>query len=383
MKNFTMLRLVAASTVATAIAACGGGDGGDSSGQGSTPALLSTIYTSLGRPLGTCALSAQCSGNSLAPFTVQPDAQTTVLPPNGATLSGFVRLQVTGIALENVELLPAVGYSPRVGVFLISEDKTTAWLDLDTTLMANGPMTLRVSAFNVPAGQPGAAEKIVMSPRTWNIDNSMRPSSATVINSASAPANGAMLSGTVHMEVHGTGISNVELLPAQGYSPRLGQFNVSDDRTFAWLDFDTRSVPDGTQDLRIAAFNVPQGQPGAYETTAMVARRWNFANGASANFSAGISSAPVQGETVRGTVVLEVHGVGMKNIELLPATGYAPLYGRFRVTNDGHFGYLELNTRVLPNGPLTLRVSAFDTPPHQEGAHEIIAMPARMWRVAN
>lgn len=359
------------------LAACGGGDGEIVTGS-TKSTLLPTIITSDGRLLNTCSFNVACSGNPYAPFVVRQDP----LPPDGATLSGFVRLQVRGIDLANVELLPASGYLPRHGVFRISRDKTTAWLDLDTTRLPNGPLNVRVSAFNVPAGQPGAVEMIAMPARTWNISNPSIPQgfSATL---AAAPAPGATVSGTTRIELRGAGIANAELLPATGYAPRYGQFNISADKTHAWLDLDTRAIPDGAQQLRVSAFNVTEGQPGAAEIVAMPARQWNFSNGASSAFTARVTTAPMHGASVTGQITVEVHGTGMKNIELLPANGYTPIIANFVEAYDGTFAYLDLDTRTLPNGPIQVRVSAFNVPPGQSGAKEIVTLPAREWVVRN
>jgi hypothetical protein len=371
-----------AASLLASLAGCGGGSADSASastGSSSTATLLPTGYTSEGRIYNTCVLSPGCSGNPYAPFS----ASVSMAPADGATLSGMVRIEVHGYAMQNVELLPATGYTPRLGVFNITGDKTIAWLDLDTTKLPNGPLSVRVSAFNVPAGQPGAVEIVAMPARTWNISNATPPAATFSATVTSAPPNGATVSGITHLELHGSGIANAELLPANGYSPRLGMFNVSADRTMAWLDFDTRSLPDGVTAVRISAFNVAEGQPGATEIIAMPARNWNFANGnASANpFTATVTIAPVNGETVNGRVRLEVRGSGLKNVELLPASGYTPQLGTFYVDFGGTFAWMELDTSTLPNGILNARISAFDVAAGQPNAREIIAMPARQWNI--
>jgi hypothetical protein len=370
---------LAAVGMALLVAGCGGGDGTGIDGAPSTTRLQPTVITVDGRLLNSCSFSTGCTGNPYAPFTVYNDPQ----PPAGTTLSGFVRLQVRGIELGNVELLPATGYLPRYGVFRLSRDKTTAWLDLDTRSLPNGPLNVRISAFNVAAGQPNAVELVAMPARIWNINNppqSTQPFSATL---SAAPANGATVSGITRLELRGNGIANAELLPASGYLPRYGQFNISADKTTAWLDFDTRAVPDGLQNVRISAFNVTEGQAGAQEIVVMPARQWNFRNGTDAAFTAWTSTAPANGARVSGRITIEVHGTGLKNVELLPASGYLPLYGRFVTSADGSFAFLDLDTASLPNGLLNVRVSAFNVAPGQAGAKEIIALPARQWNVQN
>lgn len=387
MKRVNVCKLALAFTSVCIIAACGGGSetsiavsaGGPS---GSTDRLAPTVWTSDNRPTNSCSYDPVCSGNPYAPFAVYTTPTFVGYPADGATLSGFVRLQVRGLALANVELLPASGYTPQIGVFQLANDQTHAWLDLDTTKLPNGPVAVRASAFNVPAGQPGAVELVAMSPRTWNINNPV-PSAPLTVTSASAPADGAVLGGTTRLEVRGTGIANAELLPGSGYSPRLGQFNVSADRTYAWLDLDTRTVPDGVREVRVSVFDVTQGQPGAREAVAIPARRWDFRNGTTTAFNGAVTVAPLHGEVVSGTVILEVRGAGLRNIELLPASGYTPIHGRFTSDLPNTFGHLEFDTRGLPNGPVDVRISAFSTPPGQAGAQEIVVMPPRQWIVQN
>lgn len=377
LKTLAMASLVLFSVF---LAACGGG-GGDPgnriSGTDPNARLHPTVITSEGRLLNTCSYIPACSGNPYAPFS----SWLRAAPGDGATLSGVVRLEVFGIDMANVELLPANGYLPRLGVFNITGDKTVAWLDLDTTRLPNGPLSVRISAFDVPAGQPGAREIVTMPARTWNISNASAPPPTFAAAVVSAPADGSAVSGITRLEIRGSGIANAELLPATGYAPRLGVFNVSADRTVAWLDFDTSTLPDGVRDVRISAYNVQQGQPGAVEIVAMPARRWDFRNGTSSAFTATVTMAPVHGETISGRVRLEVRGNGMKNVELLPASAYLPRLGTFSVDYPGTFAWMELDTAELPNGMLDVRISAFDVAAGQPNAREIIVMPPRQWNV--
>ena len=386
-KMLISVKTFAAAGLILSLVACGGGGGSpgigsaeiaDSGGAASQAKLRPTVITSEGRALfSTCALSPACSGNPLAPFF----ALAPVAPPDGATVSGIVRIEVRGNEMENIELLPGSGYLPRLGVFRMTGDKALAWMDLDTTKLPNGPLSVRASAFDVPAGQSGATEFVAMSARTWNVSNASPPSSTLTASVTSAPVNGAVVSGITRLEIRGSGIANAELLPATGYTPRLGVFNVSADRTIAWLDFDSRSLPDGIRDVRISAYNVTEGQAGAAEIVAMPARRWDIRNGSAsaAPFTGTVTMAPVHGELVNGRFRLEVHGTGMKNVELLPPSGYLPRLGVFSVDFNGTYAYLELDTATLPEGVFDARISAFDVPAGQSGAREIVVMPARQW----
>lgn len=373
------LTVVPALSLVMLLGACGGGESADIE---TTTQLRPTVYTPEGRILNSCSLDPRCSGVPTAPFF----ANVSMAPANGATLSGVVRLEVRGNEMANVELLPANSYTPKLGVFNITGDTTRAWLDLDTTTLPNGPLNVRISAFNVPAGQPGAAEVIAMSTRTWVINNpGLPPPAVFTATVTSAPPNGAVVSGITRLEVRGSGIANAELLPASGYRPRLGVFNVSADRTLAWLDFDSRSLPDGVREVRISAFNVTEGQPNVREIIAMPARRWEFRNTPAPQpatpFTALVTMAPPHGAIVSGTTRLEVRGSGIQNVELLPANGYAPKLGVFNVSFDGTFAWLEFDTTTLPNGILNVRISAFNVAAGQSNAREIIAMPARQWEL--
>ncbi len=93
-----------------------------------------------------------------------------------------------------------------------------------------------------------------------------------------APADAATLTGTVRLEVRGSGLANVELLPATGYTPRVGVFSIFSDGTIAQFDFNTLALPSGLTQLRVSAFNAPPGDPSAREIVAMPARTWVIIN---------------------------------------------------------------------------------------------------------
>jgi hypothetical protein len=388
LENNKMLRYLRTASLLGLIillAACGGGsaDTASSVSQGSNQTstkLSPTEYTSEGRTINSCELDPACSGNPYAPFF----ADLRVAPPNGATVSGIVRLEISGNELGNVELLPASGYTPRQGVFNITGDKVIAWMDVDTTKLPNGPFTVRISAFDVGAGQPNAREIVVMPARTWNISNATVPSNTLTATVTSAPADGAVVSGITHLEIHGSGIVNAELVSASGYIPQFGVFNVSADRTMAWLDLDTRTLADGVRDVRILAYNVTQGQPGAQQVVAMPARRWQFSNGAAtAQFNGSVTMAPPNGDIISGRVRFEVRGSGIANAELLPANGYTPIIGTFIRSADNTFAWLEIDTTQLPNGVLEARISDYNVGAGQPNAKEVISMPVRQWTVQN
>lgn len=105
---------------------------------------------------------------------------------------------------------------------------------------------------------------------------------------------------------------------------------------------------------------------------------------APASFTATVTQAPADGARyLSGTVRLEVRGSGMRNVELLPENRYVPRLGTFTVAGNGTSAYLDLDTRVIPNGGIKLRISAFDKPAGASDAREVIAMAARTWLIAN
>ncbi|HYC42787.1 MAG TPA: DUF4214 domain-containing protein [Noviherbaspirillum sp.] len=99
------------------------------------------------------------------------------------------------------------------------------------------------------------------------------------------------------------------------------------------------------------------------------------------DFSAAIAVAPADGAAISGVVRLEVRGTGLVNVELLPSSGYEPLYARFSVS-EGRLATLDLDSRRLPDGPIAVRVAAFNVAAGGSG-REITAMPTRTWHVSN
>ncbi len=204
-----------------------------------------------------------------------------------------------------------------------------------------------------------------------------------------APADGATIRGTIRLLVEGSGIENVELLPASSYAPLIARGVVTGDKIGAYIDFDTSVMTDGDVTLRIAVFNAPPGE-GGREIIAMPARTWTIANASSQPgededepLTAALTSAPEDGARLSGIVRLEVSGSGMRNVELLTESGYSPRLGRFDVSGDGRSASLDFDTSMIPNGGARLRISAFDAPAGTSGASEVIAMPPRLWLIRN
>lgn len=169
------------------LAACGGSGGNSSSsttpvvGGANTPTTPTGNNDSTATP--TSSNPTQSPDQPKPGPTSSPSgftAAVTAAPSDGATLLGVVRLEVRGSSIENAELLPSSGYSPRLGVFTVSADKTLAWLDFDTSTLPNGTLLVRISAFDQPAGNVNAREIIVMPPRTWHLSNQPPPAPTAI-----------------------------------------------------------------------------------------------------------------------------------------------------------------------------------------------------------
>ncbi|HYC42782.1 MAG TPA: DUF4214 domain-containing protein [Noviherbaspirillum sp.] len=203
-------------------------------------------------------------------------ATVIAAPPDGTVIRGSERIELRGSGIRNAELLPAAGDLPIYARFNIASDFRSAWLDLDPRTFPNGPISFRVVAWSVSPG--GTGQSVVAMPaRTWTIQNAAPPPPFTAVVTQ-APPHDANLTGVYTLEVRGTGLGNVELLPEIGYGPILGRFSVSRDKTSARLEFDTRIVPNYLLRARIVAFDVAPGNIGAREIVAMPARSWWLRN---------------------------------------------------------------------------------------------------------
>lgn len=209
------------------------------------------------------------------------------------------------------------------------------------------------------------------------------PFAASVVN---APADGATISGTVRILIEGQGIENVELLPANGYAPLYARGVVTGDRIGAYIDFNTRGVPDGEIAVRVAAFSEPPGQ-GGREITAMAERTWRIENSAPPEFSAQLLSAPPTnrwlGEPPGGgwfaeTVRFEVEGSNLGNVELVSAKDDSVIFGRFTISPDKTRATLDWNYRQYEGwsyGAYEVRILAWDAPPGEAGDQiEVMSM---------
>jgi hypothetical protein len=92
-----------------------------------------------------------------------------------------------------------------------------------------------------------------------------------------APEDGTVISDSVRLEIEGQGIENAELLPAGGGRP-YALFNVSEDKSRAWVEFDTRTVANGEVSVVIEAYDQPPRTAGGNAIRVMQPRSWTIQN---------------------------------------------------------------------------------------------------------
>ncbi|MDB5797827.1 MAG: hypothetical protein JWP36_1729 [Paucimonas sp.] len=175
--------------ISSVMAACGGGGDGSSAGSasGTTATGSSTGAGTTGTGIAT-ATGSTSSGtadpgttgtggtpSSTPPSTPAPVINSVTAPAEGTRLAGTTVLTIQGENIRNAELLPATGFAPQLGRFAAAADGRSATLSFDSTAVPNGPLTLRISAWNQPAGTAGASETVAMPARTWTFANDPPP----------------------------------------------------------------------------------------------------------------------------------------------------------------------------------------------------------------
>lgn len=441
--------------LALALAACGGGE----LDSASPARLLPTVYLDDGRIVNSCSLDPRCAGQALVVHGSyrQASIQRT---PNGAVITtpsgtltapstvtrlhfsdGVVALDLDGNAGQAYRLyqaafnrkpdLEGLGYWIRMmdtgavrtlndvahhfyhsdefrrtyGIAPSYPDLITSyyrnalqrepdaggfayWLDILNRRILTPAQVL--AAFSESPENKGRvlsdiANGLAYLPYANELPPVVEDPFRIDVTQGSYPQTGSTIAGIIRLEVRGQGMQNVELLPPNGYTPRLGVFNLSEDRTRAWLDFDTRTQPDGPIDVRISAFNRPASRPDAQELVVMPARRWNIRNAPvqpqpPVPLSATVTVSPPMVALLKGTVRLEVRGSGMENVELVPVTG-SERYGSFLISPDKTHATFDLNADAMASGVYVLKISAYDRPAGTPGAREVVAMDYRIWEV--
>jgi hypothetical protein len=158
------------------LAACGGGGGSDGSAAAGGGTVVGTgVGTGLGTGAGTGTATGAGAGTGTSAGTSLARVDSVSAPQDGAAVNGTVQLAISGANLGNAELLPATTAQPLLGRFSVAPDGNSATLALDTSTVPNGPLTLRIAAYNAAPGDSTAQETPAMSARTWTFANSPSP----------------------------------------------------------------------------------------------------------------------------------------------------------------------------------------------------------------
>lgn len=195
------------------------------------------------------------------------------------------------------------------------------------------------------------------------------------------------MSGTRRLEVRGSKLANVELLPVMGYTA------ISPDKTEAKIYATMSALPKGVNEFRVSAYNTPPRQPGAQEIIVMPPRTFDVRAPSSDSgdvFSAQLMTAPpvdqFLGETAGGTsrsetVRFEVSGTSLGNVELVSAKDASVIYGRFVISQHKTRATLDWNYIIdgRTYDMYQLRVLVWDVPPGGSGK-QIEVMAPRTYR---
>jgi len=461
-------------------------------------------------------------------------ASLTTAPTDGATISGTVNFQIDGQGIKNAELLPATGYTPSYGTFTLSNNGAHGDFNWNTTNVANGPISVRISAFDQAAGVSPANEIVAMASRTYNVNNSPSspppppPPPGTLVwpygrnssgfdnmtfydefDSGTTPDTSRWTNhyyyeasnSTVNYDVnggylriwpkvdgsnnffnrvfttenfftqqygyfevraqldHGDGLhpvigiignnnKDVGYMHAYGNAPSggwtsgtavidyacavfdiptqtfnfdtrpgtaaLGGANLANSFHYyacEWTPNNIRFFYDGTQveecvisvtgqfypyvglamqtnETTANTTGTPQGTANAmlvdYVHVWTLHNNANSVPGTSAPAPFGITqvTAPPDGASISGVVAFRVEGNLLANVELLPATGYTPIYGQFSLSSGNTVAELNWSSTAVANGAIQVRISAFD---HSAGqaASELVAMQPRTYYLNN
>jgi len=101
------------------------------------------------------------------------------------------------------------------------------------------------------------------------------------------------------------------------------------------------------------------------------------------DFCATLVESPAR-DILSSVVTFRIEGKGIRNAELVPQFNYAPIFATFTPSGDGTSATLEWDTRTMQDQRISpLRILVFDKPAGDATAHQITAMPARVFYVRN
>jgi hypothetical protein len=187
-------------------------------------------------------------------------------------------------------------------------------------------------------------------------------SGATTTFTVASPANGATVSGTVHI----TGQAGSQWVNIVAYNPNNNYAKVTADVTPSngaySLTLDTTTLPNGAATIDVKAFSVPAGQGGG--TSATITRTLTIANLAPTTFTV---DSPADGATVSGTVQFTGKaGSQWVNVAVYDASNNYAKIGADTTPSNGQYS-ISVATASLPNGARTIYVMAFSVAAGQSG----------------
>ncbi|WP_353300535.1 Ig-like domain-containing protein [Thermus thermophilus] len=251
-------------------------------------------------------------------------------PADGAVVSGTVTLEVEATDNVGVAKVEFFAGSTKLGE-ATSAPFTFNW---NTTAYPDGPVTLKARAVDAA----GNAAEATLTVTVANQDKTP----PTVV--WKAPADGAVVSGTVTLEVEATdnvGVAKVEFFAG---STKLGEA-TSAPFTFNW---NTTAYPDGPVTLKARAVDAA-GNAAEATLTVTVANQDKTPPTV-------VWKAPADGAVVSGTVTLEVEAtdnVGVAKVEFFAGST------KLGEATSAPFTF-NWNTTAYPDGPVTLKARAVD-----------------------
>jgi hypothetical protein len=269
---------------------------------------------------------------------------------------------------QNVKLIRNDIYAPFGGIKVYGDVRSSV-LDsnritggTDYSISSSGVSLIRYVSGSVGYVDPGTSP----SP-------SPTPTSTQSYNlSITSPAANATVSGTITIKGVASGFLNVEVsdnagnLLAQVSPDAAGNFSAS---------VDTTKLANGTQTLRIDAWDAAAGQP--YSQTAEKLLSLNIQNGVAPSPSPSPSptpassyiitiSSPASGATVSGIIQVKGSAPGMLNVEIFDAA--SNLLAQVTPDSAGNFS-ASVDTTKLANGSQNLRIDAWDAAAGQAYSH--------------
>jgi hypothetical protein len=177
-------------------------------------------------------------------------------PAANATVSGRAAITLTGQGFRNVEIFRGGALLVRATV---NASGTSATATIDTSMIANGALTLTAHAWNSPPGTSFTSEADAGS-RAFTVNNTVPVSLAWA-----APVANSSIAGRVQFRLIGQGFRNVEIRRS---GQMLTRAAIASDGKSATATIDTSQIANGSVTFTAHAWNSAPGQPFTSEADA-------------------------------------------------------------------------------------------------------------------